>query len=334
MKVLLVPQYSMRSLTRDVWLLDRDGHLDFCLSLVKGLNAMDPEIECWLVVPERTTPFHYLVEAYGLARPPVFVTKPFARNVALERTNFSVSWWRELLEAEQFEIVLNNNESYGRGLATIRSFYGLRFRLHALYEHVPLFAGTATGWASSSWRRIEESADCSDRLFTFLADVRPVLSFLLRREVELLPFLDESQAQLDGGKERLTFLAGRLTEPDRLSLEQTRRVLELTIARGMRLVVANPDESDAVPDHLKDHLVRVADKHAYLSLLRRAAYVPVFLNPTMVNSVTYFQAVLRACQTDIEMPYDPMALRVTADRALDRYSWQRQPDRLRSLLDG
>lgn len=338
MRVLIIPQYSMRSLVDDRWLLDRDGHMDFCLSIVKGLQRIEPELLCSIIIPTFCVDPRYMLELYGITgRQVEFISKPAGPNVHLERSNFDLAWWTDFLLEHSFDVVINNNESFARGLRGIREYYGLSYRLHALYEHVPIFSGTRASTWQTSWYRLLESGACSDRHFTLLPDVAPVLEFFLNLKVAVVPFADPAwRLPAYGGdnkEQRSLFVPLRLTEPARFSTDQVQAVLRFANANSLRLTVSNPDESQQVPDSLKPYIQTIDHKSRYFTELQRAIAVPVFVDTRVILSVTYIQAGMNECYTELDQIPSASALKSKADQLSELYSWEYNKRDLAVLLE-
>jgi hypothetical protein len=334
MKILFLPQYSMRSYKTGKWLIHKDSHFDFFTTFAKAMQSIRKDLQFHFIVPEKADLALYgeVLDINGVNPKRVFFhAKPFAPNVLSERVNFDYDYFYQLIKHNDIDIVLNNNESFSKGFDTIRLMGKMKFKLYTLFSHIPFYRHSYMDKRSTSFYRMQEAAACSDGLFTLLEDVQPTLQYFLDKEVNLLPFCEESLLSSEKQKEDACFLAIRLSDTNKFNIEYFNKIVERCNKRHLNLHVANPNEIDA-PVEIEKYLVEIKSKQEYYDMLRVSKYCPMMLNPSLTFSTIYTQALRSLCETNLYNDWNEHQLMMKADEWLSKYSIERNMDSFGRLL--
>jgi len=348
MNVLIIQQYSMRSYENNEYLFDKDGHSDTMLSLIKGVDKEDYNFT--IVVPDNVRGGLKAVKKYidfwKIKSNVMILCKKFGINIDEERSDFDRQYWKNVIEENNVDLVINMNDVIAPNLATLRRYCSKTFKIYTILDHMPFYKHSWQHPDHGKIHRILESIDVSDRVFTYFEHTQSILSYLSKREISLIPafsteFLNKFAMrdltnyselhELIDEKHEKTLLASRLTDKTKYTPEAIKQHCN---ARSTDLLICNPNELNEkfIDDAFKDaEFPKLKTKNDFLKLLSKSMYMINTIDPEVILSSSSLQAIYYACELEPFRRYDRDYLMIKQFKFINNYSIEYTPTKLRRL---
>jgi len=283
MRILMIPSFSMRSYTKDEWLLTRDAHYTQAEALGKRWARDGHEIE--MVIPYKSD-VHGGQHSMSNDWYTPLVHVGYGHNIADQRRDL---FWMDVIDLEDkgYDVIFCGHPEYGSAL---RIMYP-NAAIATILTHGPL----------ATWDYLESigsSLDASDVIFyNFSERLLPVTFTLhyVQKLRKLYCYADgdigppiESEPRGD----RVFFLS-RLSDPNRFDYDKMRRILT-SLSATMTVTCGDPSEAGTLPEGT--HYFSQRSKQFFLERLRRVRYAIVPYQMEHTYSVSYFEALACGCQ--------------------------------------
>jgi hypothetical protein len=340
-KILVVPQFSMRSYTTGHYIATKDSHMDKLLSLISGARHLDCKF--FVVAPELeqsdiyTKGFTDLLAMYDIRIfdfPIQFIYKKFANNVEEERANFDLFWWSNLIDKYDIDLIVNEVEAYSRNFRIAINKSGKNIKLHSIVDHMPFYHWSWKDPKEGVLHRIAETIDVSENTFTHNEATANILAYIGRKAIHLCPAYSSGMVGNPKPKENILVLASRLN--DKGKRNTVKDILDFCYHKDLVLIVCNPNEvpSDQYENSLVPFIRNIKSKHEFITLLSEAMYCPLNFNTDLTFSTTYLQAAQLEVETTLWREYDYTYLRRVKENIEDKFSVERNKAKVEFLFGG
>lgn len=281
-KILMIPSFSMRSYTRDVWLLSRDAHFTQAQAMCKYMHDV---FDIDMLVPKKHD-LDLLDPRTATFRP--IMDPNYRQNVLEQRA--SRDWLAALDPEEDYEFIFTGHPEYA---ATLRHYYP-RATIGSVLTHGPLIT-------SAYLKEIGDGIEASDFVFhNFSTSILPA-QFVHRLDVArklkpLYAYADYSvrEAKFPEKEPGSILFLSRMTDKSRFDLDFWTRQL-VRLAKKHRVTLTNPSEG-SLPD-LPGVEIRIQEsKEEYFETLRRSETVIIPYSIERTYSVSYFEALAKGCK--------------------------------------
>lgn len=275
MKILFVPSYSMRSYTRNQWLLTRDGHYNQTLAWIKYLakdfllNTKDVDV----VVPAKSD-----IEFLGQGYNPL-VHFGYKQNIHEQRQD---TGYQELFKDKgHYDLIINGYPEYAEFFA--EKFPGAK--LVTILTHGPLITDkylldNSNGLlASDAVLFIFAESLITKHLGELPSNFHPMYNYV---DADLDSWRDPTEQD-----DKVLFLS-RLTDPTRFDVPKLTALLQ-DVSRYREVSYTDPTNSGEVIRGLK---YRSQNSRAeYLTLLDSVGTIVLPYQVEQVYSISYFEAL-------------------------------------------
>jgi hypothetical protein len=276
-RVLMIPSFSMRSYTRDKWLLSRDAHATQAMAMAKHLVK---DYIVHVIVPEKNDLERGMFRGCKLLK-----VWDYGRNIAEAREKTA---WTTQLSSTPYDFIFCGHPEY---VELLRLRYP-EANIATILTHGPL--------AKVEYlRSVETAMDQSDTIFYNFARSLLPEDFRAHNVMKLFPLISyadadriqRARALKDMGS--IVFLS-RLTDKDRFDtcfwMSQLGR-----LAEKHRVTLTDPSEGS--PEVVPGTRIEVQQtKERYFQLLDKTDIVIIPYNIELTISVSYFEALAMGCK--------------------------------------
>lgn len=165
-KLLYIPQYTMQNKTTGKFVLDADENVNIFQYVVEEAKRKKIDCEFYVVLPEveqvEFTPYMNLYN-FLLEHGVTMYYKRFPSNNVLQRYNFDVNFYTDLIKEVNPDIIINNVDALSRNLRAVCEMAGKKdIKIYTFIHFIDLPGANLTGESYSYFCRQVDSTLASD----------------------------------------------------------------------------------------------------------------------------------------------------------------------------
>jgi len=286
MRILINPQYSMRSYKTGEWLIDNDSAANRWRYIVYELSRIKPEWEFFIIKPNS-----YKYKAFDFEEIPIM----YGNNVATQRYNFDGNNFIAILKHYKPDIILNDIPELTANMRVYMDFYNLNIPIISLVIYSSFMVSGSKfdytyrqldGFMYSNkvvfFTQESKKAYKSNPLFSKVKNKFVLWDALCSRHYIENKILYSHKIE-EINKEKIIFSINRLTDDLRTNANFGLAVLSKLLLKDLKdyqIFVANVNDKDVNLPFNEFH----GSHTEFINLLVRTSYVPVFYKPKLFST--------------------------------------------------